>query len=120
MAYNYALFEALLRKVYSSLENREYFFSLKESLDIFFYYFDKYEESRGEIHPNIRISQIEQIEKKMPFFDDQIGPINSFEADHYFAMIDCHFQTQYRNCDYNINHFFSGDIRYYKFCETCV
>ena len=34
-------------------------------------------------------------------------------------MIDQHFQTRYRRCDYNINHFFSGRIRELRFYETC-
>uniref|UniRef100_UPI003FEF0A49 hypothetical protein n=1 Tax=Gemmiger formicilis TaxID=745368 RepID=UPI003FEF0A49 len=38
----------------------------------------------------------------------------------YPAMIATHFRTRYRNCDYNICHFFSGSIRYLRFCESVL
>ena len=41
------------------------------------------------------------------------------DPDCYEDMIDRHFRTRYRNCDYNINHFFSGRIRELRFYETC-
>ena len=48
-----------------------------------------------------------------PFITMDIDP------DCYEDMIDKHFRTRYRNCDYNINHFFSGRIRVLRFYETC-
>lgn len=39
--------------------------------------------------------------------------------DAYYAMIDQHFATKYKNCDYNINHFFSGKVRELRFYESC-
>lgn len=43
----------------------------------------------------------------------------SLNVDMYRAMIDKHFQTQYKNCDYNICHFMTDGIRNNRFHEVC-
>ena len=45
--------------------------------------------------------------------DDQLN------VDLYHAMIDKYFQTQYKNCDYNICHFMTDGIRNNRFHEVC-
>lgn len=96
-------------------------YSLEEVLGVFRYYFEQYEAYMGAPHPSIRASQIERIIREMPYIDetDKGHSTMDVDLDCYEAMIDQHFQTRYRNCDYNINHFFSGRIRELRFYETC-
>lgn len=60
----------------------------------------------------------------MPFFDSESAreydlfmkatgriPTPDIFPSVYPYIIQLHFKTKYRNCDYNINHFFSGRIR---------
>ena len=69
----------------------------------------------------IRAVQIERIIREMPYIDetDKANSTMDIDPDCYEDMIDKHFRTRYRNCDYNINHFFSGRIRVLRFYETC-
>lgn len=94
-------------------------YSLEESLSVFQYYFQKYEDYFGRPHPPIRTSQIVHIAKEMPwvFKDDRGSFFRDVEPENYFEMIDKHFNTRYRRCDYNINHFFSGRIRELRLLE---
>lgn len=96
-------------------------YSLEEVLGVFGYYFEQYEAYTGAPHPPIRASQIEHIIQEMPYIDetDKHHSTMDVDPDCYEPMIDQHFQTRYRNCDYNINHFFSGRIRELRFYETC-
>ena len=43
--------------------------------------------------------------------EDRGGSLEPLAPEDYLDLIDLHFKTRYRNCDYNINHFFSGRIR---------
>lgn len=96
-------------------------YSLAEVLEVFRHYFEQYEAYTGAPHPPIRAVQIERIIREMPYIDetDKANSTMDIDPDCYEDMIDKHFRTQYRNCDYNINHFFSGRIRVLRFYETC-
>lgn len=85
------------------------------------YYFEQYEAYTGAPHPPIRAIQIDRIICEMPYIDetDKANSTMDIDPDCYEDMIDRHFRTRYRNCDYNINHFFSGRIRELRFYETC-
>ena len=48
----------------------------------------------------------------------QYNPISNIEPDAYPLLIQLHFKTSYRRCDYNINHFFSGRIRELRLYEA--
>jgi hypothetical protein len=91
-------------------------YSLDEVLGVFHYYFQKYEDTFGRVHPNISVKQIKRFIDAMPFIEDESDMINVLPED-YRVLIDKHFQTRYRNCDYNINHFFSGQIRRLRLLE---
>ena len=96
-------------------------YTLDEALGVFRYYFEQYEVYTGAPHPPIRAVQIERIIREMPYIDetDKAHSTMDIDPDCYEDMIDRHFRTRYRNCDYNINHFFSGRIRELRFYETC-
>ena len=89
-------------------------FSFNEVLQVFQYYFETYELVFGIAHPMISINQITRIIEKMPF----IGDDDILTLEDYQVIIDQHFITKYRDCDYNINHFFSGRIREMRYYET--
>lgn len=90
-------------------------YSLAEVLEVF------PEAYTGAPHPPIRANQIERIIHEMPYIDETDKAHSTMDIDPncYEDMIDKHFRTRYRNCDYNINHFFSGRIRVLRFYETC-
>lgn len=91
-------------------------YSLDEVLQVFRYYFDTYEIIFDVAHPMISINQIVKIIERMPIVNDGAADVS---PEDYEAIIDQHFVTKYRRgCDYNINHFFSGEIREHRYYET--
>lgn len=94
-------------------------YTLQDALCVFSYYFEQYEKHMGRPHPPIKASQIVRICQDMPYIDqeDKRCYCEDVSPDGYCAMIDRHFATKYRHCDYNINHFFSGRIRELRFYE---
>ena len=96
-------------------------YSLDDVLMVFECYFNEYEQRLGRPHPNIRTEQIRRIVAVMPYLDndgyDIASKIADLPPDLYKHIIAQHFSTNYRNCDYNINHFFSGKIRQLRYYE---
>lgn len=119
MLFNFQTFSAFVMKAYKELGESPY--TLDEVLSVFQYYFEQYEEYMGEPHPYLKMWQIKHIIQTMPYMDKDFasGACSDLDADCYPAMIDQHFQTEYKDCDYRINHFFSGCIRELRFYETC-
>lgn len=96
-------------------------YSLEDVLRVFRYYFDTYEYIFETAHPMLKIDQIAGIIAKMPYVlddDYESRTMIDIDPDCYEVIIDQHFATKYRNCDYNINHFFSGKIRDMRYYET--
>lgn len=88
-------------------------YSIDDVLRVFRRYFETYELLMETAHPPISIEQIRRIIEKMPYVRD-----GYVEPETYEDIIDQHFYTAYTHCDYNINHFFSGDIRNNRCYET--
>lgn len=120
-------------KIASVVYNIGNIYSLDECLKVFRCYFGMYEKFIGHAHPPIKAGQIERIIRIMPYIDrepskevveaikqidPQMEPAPDIEPDLYPLIIQLHFKTKYRNCDYNINHFFSGRIRDYRMMEA--
>lgn len=97
-------------------------YSLQEMVFVFKCYFKAYEQYMGRPHPQIKGAQIARIMGVMPWVceEDMGGYNRGVEPDEYEDMIARHFETKYRACDYNINHFFSGRIRELRFREACL
>ena len=96
-------------------------YSLEEVLQVFMYYFETYEMIFDTAHPMISIGQIARIIEKMPVVledGENSSSLTDISPEQYEAIIDQHFVTKYRQCDYNINHFFSGQIRNLRYYET--
>lgn len=114
MNFDFEKFTEVVKKVYQGGG-----YNLQEALNVFFYYFATYEEYMGKPHPPIRAKQIERIIRAMPYLGQGFtsGQVADILPGDYPALIDKHFKTGYRHCDYNINHFFSGRIRALRFYE---
>lgn len=94
-------------------------YTLEEVLSVFDYFFASYEAARGEPHPPIRKQQMIRIMEAMPYIDQQDrgnGTVD-MKAEYYPALIDAYFKTDFPNCNYRINHFFSGRIRELRYYE---
>lgn len=117
MEFDFDRFTNIAVKAYSEQEEG---YTIEEALEVFRYYFEKYEECIGKPHPPIRAEQIKRILAEMPWIilEGRGGDYEEVSPACYRAMIDQHFQTKYRGCNYNINHFFSGRIRENRYFET--
>lgn len=111
------VFDALLHKI--MLEEKSPY-DFEDARSVFKYYFEQYERWTGRAHPPIRPAQIRRIVQEMPWYspDQLCEEYPTIVPEEYPAIIDLHFKTVYRNCDYNINHFFSGRIREYRYYEV--
>lgn len=88
-------------------------YTLEQCLEVFRYYFQTYEDYSGHPHSPLKPEQITRIMEAMPciVMEDRGENLEPLDPEDYTNLIDLHFKTQYRDCDYNINHFFSGRIR---------
>jgi hypothetical protein len=116
MLFNFSIFRVLATRAYRNIGHS--CFSLDEVLEVFNCYFSNYERYKRKAHPNIRAEQIQRLIEIMPFLVDENRNTLELSADVYEDITRQHFQTKYRNCDYNINHFFSGQIRLMRFYEA--
>jgi mRNA-degrading endonuclease HigB of HigAB toxin-antitoxin module len=99
---------------------RNYPFSLADVLGVFRLYFETYEKYFDKPHPLIKPEQVQRIIKVMPFVLNHYGEVLELGADDYRLMVERHFETTYQDgCDFNICHFFSGDVRLLRFFEVC-
>lgn len=117
-----ARFALVIEEVYKQLADDDLSkppFSLEEVLFVFAKYYNLYKKFRESDHPRISVGQIKRIIIAMPFVDDLNGNQLDLPAEYYPEIILQHFWTKYSGgCDYNINHFFSGRIRYNRYMET--
>lgn len=95
-------------------------YSLEDTIKLFELYFAAYEHFTEEKHPVINVGQVKNIIENMPFLcvgncEDNVLDIS---IEDYQLMIPAYFMTHYKNCDYHINHFFSGKIRELKYYES--
>ena len=121
MYFNFPIFEGLARRVCRETGIKP----CEARIEVCRYYFQTYEDTLHRVHPNIRIGQIKRILEAMPYIEggnttyaEGSGKNGAFTVGDYKRLTDKHFQTEYHDCDYNINHFFSGDIRLYRYYET--
>lgn len=118
MQFDFDKFRDIVRSIYPKVPD-ETTYTQEQSLAVFYCYFQYYEHYRKQPHPPIKVDQILNIIRSMGWlFDEYEEALEVFPED-YPAMIAKHFKTQYKRCDYNINHFFSGKIRTLRYYETC-
>lgn len=112
-------FEKFRRAATAAYEEADTSYTLEEALSVFTYFFHAYEAARGEPHPPIKKQQIIRIMEAMPYINqqDRGNGLVDIEAEDYPALIDAYFNTDFPNCNYRINHFFSGRIRELRYYE---
>ncbi|MDD6090525.1 MAG: hypothetical protein PUB77_07700 [Clostridiales bacterium] len=117
---NAEFFENMIREEYRKLPDKHPY-SEDQCVDILFYFFGAYRATRHEEHPYIKRVQISRLLGKMPFFNESGTPLSGefIVPEAYPALIVAYFSTHYPNCNYHINHFFSGRIRELKYLECC-
>jgi len=115
MLNDFEKFEEVLRIAYSRVMPS---WAFDEVCSVFSEYFEEYEARYSRAHPNLRIEQIIAIIEKMPELEDEYGRGIELSCEDYGGLIKQHFETAYRKCNYNINHFFSGKIRLYRYLEV--
>ena len=117
LLFNMPLFDAILYRVMQTDENQNSI-DYEDVHNVFVHYFTKYEDTLGLPHPHIKEEQIRRIVAVMPFLDEE--HTRRIDLKYYPLIIDRHFNTKYKNCDYNINHFFAGIIRECRYGELLL
>lgn len=113
-AINWRSFKKLAEEAYEEAESD---FTLEECLEVFEYFFACYQQHTGRAHPPLKKEQIINIIEKMPYITSETHGMFDTGPENYTILIDKYFETPFNNCDYRINHFFSGDIRTNRFYE---
>ncbi len=113
-------FLAFVRAAYNEVGCSPY--SVDDVLCVFAMYLRAYRENMKNEHPIISMEQIKRIIRVMPYLDNEATNASreQISVSDYEKIIPRHFETKYRNCDYRLNHFFSGKIREFRFYEACV
>lgn len=87
-------------------------------IDINKYYYSRYEKTFGREHPRLSAKAMDSVIDSFLSCSDNLDGLE-YDPEAYYAMIDRHFQTKYQDCDYNICHFMSKEVRNNRFYETC-
>ena len=87
-------------------------------IDIISYYYSAYKRTLGKEHPRLSAKAMDTVVVSFLSSSDNLDGLE-YDPEAYHAMIDKHFQTQYQDCDYNICHFMSEEVRTNRFYETC-
>ena len=113
-AINWRSFKKLAEEAYEETQSD---FTFEECLEVFKYFFACYHQYTGRAHPPLKKEQIINIIEKMPYTTSETQEMFDTSPEDYRVLIDKYFETPFNNCDYRINHFFSGDIRTNRFYE---
>lgn len=117
MIFDIDKFGKIVKEIYD--ENNYFTFSYEDVMSVFDDYFGFYEFYMHAVHPPIKKAQIKKIMLKMPICEDlETDDPFDLEPYDYHRMIKRYFNTVFQNCNYNINHFFSGKIRAIKYYEV--
>ncbi len=105
--------------LFVSTEKNTYPFTLEEVANIFIFYYEEYKKHMHQDHPILSNSKMKQIIENLPFcIDSEHNDDIELLAEFYPDMIKKHFETSYKNCDYNILHFMNGFIRAFRYYEV--
>lgn len=108
--FNDEYFKRMLKRAYWDAGGNG-IMTYEEVEEIFTYYIATYKKNFGKPHNYLRMETIKDIIVNLSFCEHSNGNSFDLEIDVYKELIDKHFDTIYKNCDYSISHFMSGDIR---------
>jgi len=108
--------------------NREFalsFYSFKskysvdeESIEVIEHYLERYHFYQSKSHPNLKAHQWQTVIDELYYGEcNKPDGYEEFSGHELKYIIDEHFKTKYDNCDYNILHFISGQIRALRYYE---
>lgn len=107
---DFDIFDRQLRKAYNQAHSA---FTLDECKTVFTEYFNEHQSYTGSEHPPLKTDKVIEI-------INQIDGGGMFEPGDYSLMINSYFNTDFRNCDRNICHFFSGKVREMRYFEAIL
>lgn len=87
--------------------------TLENYIDTITYFYREYKRINRLNHPRITNEQMYWVMDQLFCTIENEHVVMFFDPDECFDYIDEYFRTEYRNCDYSIRHFVSGDIRLY-------
>ncbi len=116
MIFNFDIFTNLTKTVYHRAKTT---YSLDEVLSVFSYFFRAYKKHTGQDHPPIKLTNIIRLIEAMDDAGkDDEGNTVELRSNDYPPIIDRYFATRFGDrCNYRINHFFSGQIRLFRYYE---
>ena len=91
-------------------------YSFTDCMKVLDMYFDYYREFMGREHPVPSYKQLVTVMEAMPHTDE--ARIFDLSPSDYEVLIPAYFLTDFPGCDRNISHFFSGQIRLYRYYEN--
>jgi len=83
--------------------------------EVLSYYFNKYTERTGKQHPELNAKCCDTLARNLFIVNDD--QVYELEPKELFSMIDKHFQTKYRETDWNIMHFANEEIMKMRFFD---
>lgn len=89
---------------------------IQSYIDIIEYYYQSYMNTFHEEHPRLSSKAMVNVIEAIQCGTKMVPDV---DVETYCAMIDKHFQTQYKDCDYSICHFMTEGIRNNRFYEAC-
>jgi hypothetical protein len=81
------------------------------------YYLSVYRQYMGKEHPNLPAEQWQGVIHSLFLCEDEYGNDLDIDFDTMKQMIDKHFTTKYKNCNYSILHFNTNGIKLRRFYE---
>ncbi len=92
--------------------------SLQDCINVFSYYYQRYDEIFQRKHPRLKNKTIRAIIKKLPYVLDDLNRDIDLYPESYPKLIDAYFEQDFGpDCDYSIQHFMSGVIRALRYYE---
>ena len=105
---DFDMFSKIVDEVYSAQETS---YSKEDCMMVFEYFFRAYKYYRREDHPPLKREQIANLIVIMPYLDGRKSGVPDIDSFWYPDLIERYFTTEFKNCNYRINHFFSGKVR---------
>lgn len=94
---------------------------INEVIYIIRYFYSRYSMYFGTEHPRINNKTMDSVVRNIIDGTENMivgGLLDAVDRDDYVLMIDKYFDTYFKNCDYNIQHFMTSGIRELRYYEA--